>query len=320
MKLEIALSRSGVASRRHASSLIEEGRVRVDGHVQYSPSTEVNPSSQLITIDGLAMPALEPLVYYAFHKPRGVLSTRVQRDRVGQLLENAAEEHSEEVSEDTRRTIYDLLNEIPYRIEPIDRLDFNTPGLMLMTNDGELSHKLAQVQDLPQKFKVKVWKHPDARKLKRIQDGLSLEDGRTLPTRLRVIETTGTNNCWLEILVKERRPRLIHRLFDAVGHPVSKLRRISYSTIALGSLDSGEFRSLTGREIHRLRDIASGIAPDQAGNQQRYKPGYARPKPKSNRPLSRKRRVGSRRNTQQSRRQTSSADTRSTNRNRKRRK
>ena len=71
MKLEIALSRSGIASRRHASSLIEEGRVRVDGHIQYTPSTEVNPSSQLITIDGIALPPLEPLVYYAFHKPRG---------------------------------------------------------------------------------------------------------------------------------------------------------------------------------------------------------------------------------------------------------
>ncbi|MEC8381486.1 MAG: pseudouridine synthase [Myxococcota bacterium] len=269
MRIQKAIAQSGVASRREAETLVLEGRVKVNHRVVLRPGTDVNPAEDLITIDDKPIPKAQAHVYYAFHKPKGTVCTR-----------NDPEE---------RPTIYERLSQIPYRIESMGRLDINTSGLLLLTNDGQLAQKLLKpASDVPKRYKVKVWKEPSERQLNRIRHGIPLDDGRTKPAKIRIIESTDSNNTWLEITVTEGRNRLIRRIFESIGHPVSKLQRLSFATIGLGQLEVGQWRPLSGDEIQRLKEIADGVEPNKAGQKTRYKKGFARPKPKPNKPLSRK--------------------------------
>ena len=264
MRIQKKIAASGAASRREAEQMVLDGRVKVNGQIVYRPGHPVE-SDDVILIDDNPLPATERFVYYAVHKPKDTITARADD------LE--------------RKSIFDLLSGIKERVEPIGRLDFNTTGLILLSNDGELTHALQHtLQNVPKRFHVKVWKTPNERKLNLLRKGVRLEDGVTKPAKIRIIETTDTSNVWLEVTITESRNRQIRRMFDHIGHPVSKLRRIGYATVSLGNLPNGHFRTLTGDEIRRLKDIAAGIEPQNAGKSSKYKKGYARPKPAKPKP------------------------------------
>jgi len=214
MRIQRAITNSGLASRREAEKLLQEGRVTVNGENVYHPGTEVDPNTDVIFVDGNPLPKPEAHVYFMMHKPKGYITSRKDPEE--------------------RSSVYDLLSSIPYRIEAVGRLDIQTTGLLLFTNDGGLAHKLTHPSlDVPKKYLVKVWKTPDERKMKRLTNGINLDDGRTKPAKLRIVEVTDTNNAWIEITVTEGRNRLIRRMFEAVGHPVNKLKRLTFATRGL---------------------------------------------------------------------------------------
>ena len=270
-RLAKVIARTGLASRREAERLIEDGKVKVNGEVVHHPGHPVTHADQ-IAVDDQPLSAPSELVYYALYKPRGYITSR--QDPEG------------------RRSVVELFQHLPIRVEPVGRLDMDTEGILLLTNDGQLAHKLTHPSsEVPKRYMAKVWKTPDERKLKRLRNGIKLEDGRTAPCKLRVIETTDTGNCWIEVTVTEGRNRLIRRMFDAIGHPVNKLRRESFATIAIRGIERSEIRPLTHDEVERLQAIAAGETAQEAGHGSRYKTGFARPKPRPNKPLSKKKRM-----------------------------
>lgn len=265
------LAARGVASRRKAEEMIVAGLVTVDGEVAQHPAAEVRPG-QVVRVDGREIPAEPPHVYYLVFKPKGCITGR--DDPEG------------------RKSIFDLVGELPVRVEPVGRLDFDTEGALLLTNDGALAHGLTHPsRQVPKRYRVKVWKAPSEKDLDMIREGrIFLEDGRVPPCKVRLLEGTDKGNAWLEITVTEGRNRLIRRLFAQIGHPVSKLRRESFATISLRGLERGKMRPLSSDEVRRLRDLADGNKPESAGRVV-YKPGFAKPKPEKVRPNQRKRRA-----------------------------
>jgi 23S rRNA pseudouridine2605 synthase len=271
-RLAKVIARAGVASRREAERLIEDGLVTVDGEVVFHPGTPVDARANVIKVRGDQLPPPTPLVYYLLYKPRGTITGR--DDPEG------------------RKSVLELVEGLPHRVEPVGRLDLDTEGALLLTNDGELAHALTHPRnEVPKRYVVKIWKEPDPRKMKRLERGIHLDDGKTAPARLRVIERTATGNCWIEITVTEGRNRLVRRMFETIGHPVSKLRRESFATLSIRGMERGDLRPLTGEEVARIRDIAEGTKPAEAGHQFRYKKGFAKPKPAKVKPLHKKRRM-----------------------------
>jgi len=260
-RISKVIARSGLASRREAEGLVEEGRVKVNGEVIHHPGHPVTEDDRIL-VDDQPLPQPARYVYYVLNKPRGVITGR-----------NDPEE---------RKSVFDLLKTIPERVEPVGRLDMDTEGVLLLTNDGDLAHKLTHPSmHVPKRYMVKVWREPDEKTLNRLRSGIRLEDGRTAPCKIRVVERTDSGNAWLEVTVTEGRNRLIRRMLEHVNHPVSKLRRESFATISARNCERGHVRKLTGEELRRLREIAEGVSPHRAGQKTRYKKGYAKPKPKN---------------------------------------
>jgi 23S rRNA pseudouridine2605 synthase len=263
VRLARLIANRGVSSRREAEAMIEQGQVKVNGETVYHPGHPVDPEVDHIRIDGRALPSEPRRVYYLMYKPRGVITGR--RDPDG------------------RQGVHELLDGPGPRVEPVGRLDINTEGALLLTNDGELANKLTQPSSgIPKRYLVKVWKTPSPKTLARIERGkVYLEDGPNRPCKVRVMEGTDSGNAWVEITVTEGRNRLIRRLFAAVGHPVSKLRRESFATLSVRGMERGQVRPLTGEEVRRLKDIAAGKKPARAGKKK--KAGFAKAKPKNKR-------------------------------------
>ena len=274
-RISKVIARSGLASRREAEVIVEAGRVKVNGAPIHHPGHPVQPTDR-ITVDDLPLPAAPRHVYYLLNKPRGYITGR-----------NDPEE---------RKTVFELMGGIKERVEPVGRLDMDTEGVLLLTNDGDLAHKLTHPSmHVPKRYMVKVWRAPDEKTLNRIRNGIRLEDGRTAPCKARVVETTDKGNAWVEVTVTEGKNRLIRRLFETVNHPVSKLRRESFATIAARHCERGKVRPLSGDEVRRLHEIANGGDPRDAGQKSRYKKGYARPKPKNEKGTRKRRTLNKRR-------------------------
>lgn len=266
IRLAKLIARRGLTSRRDAETWIADGRVTVNGEVA-DGSQPVDPDEDEVRVDGRPLPPPPPLLALAMYKPRGVITSR--DDPEG------------------RRSVFDLLEGIAHRVEAVGRLDFDTEGILLLTNDGDLAHALTHpTRKVPKRYLAKVYRTPDERDLAALEKGVMLEDGRTQPAKVRIVEATDKENAWVEITVTEGRNRLIRRMLGALGHPVSKLRRESFATISLRGMERGDVRVLTGEEIQRLRDIALGRAPARAGKRRRA--GFAKPKPKPVKPLHRK--------------------------------
>ncbi len=269
IRLAKLLAQRGVASRRAAESLIEQGRVTVDGQV-VPVVTLVDASTQEVRVDGKPLPREPEKVYFLMYKPRGYITGR--DDPEG------------------RKSVLELLEGVQTRVEPVGRLDLDTEGALLLTNDGDLAHQLTHPsRKVPKRYLAKVYRTPDESDLSKIRAGkVFLEDGAAAAARVRIADTTDGTNAWVEITVTEGRNRLIRRLFARLGHPVSKLRRESFATISIRGLERGQVRPLTGNEIRRLRDIAAGRKPSGAGRPRGK--GFAKAKPPKKRPGGGKRR------------------------------
>lgn len=230
MRLAKYLAHCGVASRRAAERLIAEGRVTVAGEAVADPARDVDESSG-VAVDGRPV-APEAREAHMLNKPAGVVSTA--RDTHG------------------RPTVVDLV-ESPRRLYPVGRLDVDTTGLILLTNDGELADLLTHPRYEVQKaYRARI-DPPDvsARALRALREGVELEDGLTAPAGVRVV---GPGE--LEIRIHEGRNRQVRRMCDAVGHRVAALRRIAFGPLRLGDLPEGASRRLTAAEVERLRQAA----------------------------------------------------------------
>jgi len=233
VRLQKVIAEAGVASRRKAEGLISQGRVKVNDAVVKTPGVKVDPERDHIKVDGqIIRPATQRLVI-ALYKPRGVVST--MSDPEG------------------RRTVADLLPNLPVRVFPVGRLDYNSEGLLLLTNDGDLAQRVAHPRyRVPRHYVVKVRGVLGERALKRLRSGVKLEDGMTSPAEVRVTRS-GPKNTWLKMTLREGRNQQIKRMCEAVGHPVVRLKRTGIGSIPLGSLKPRESRFLEAAEVEALK-------------------------------------------------------------------
>ena len=228
MRLAKHLAHSGVASRRGAEAIIAEGRVAVDGETVTDPARDVT-GSEAITVDGESVGGPERRVVYAVHKPVGVVST-------------AHDTHG-------RPTVVGL---VPggARLYPVGRLDADTTGLILLTNDGDLANHLMHPRyEVPRIYRAKVANPPvPDRALRALRLGIDLDDGRTAPARVRRLRPDV-----IELTIREGRKRQVRRMCEAVGHPVVALRRVAFGPLTLDDLAPGAHRRLTRSEVDALR-------------------------------------------------------------------
>jgi 23S rRNA pseudouridine2605 synthase len=232
MRLAKHLAHQGVASRRAAETLIGEGRVTVDGEVVRDPARDV-AGTEAVTVDGRPVAGEGERVVYALNKPAGVVSTA--RDTHG------------------RRTVVDLVDD-PRRLYPVGRLDADTTGLILLTNDGDLANRLTHPSfEVPKTYRATV-RGGSVRPatLRTLREGVTLDDGRTAPARVREVEPG-----LLELTIHEGRKRQVRRMFEAVGHPVVTLERVRFGPLTLGALAEGAVRRLSRDEVDRLRDAGA---------------------------------------------------------------
>jgi len=232
VRLQKVLAAAGVGSRRHCEELIGEGRVEVDGETVRRFGARVDPEHQVIRVDGKRIPSRQDLVYLAFNKPPGVL-TAMSDDR-------------------GRATITDYLGDRAERLFHVGRLDYDTEGLMLLTNDGELAHRLAHPRYGVLKTYLAEVAGPIPRDLGRqLMTGVELDDGVATADRFRVVDRSG-QRAMVEITLHEGRKHIVRRMLDATGHPVRRLVRTDVGPIRLGRLKPGAVRALTTAEIGEL--------------------------------------------------------------------
>lgn len=235
-RLQKIIAHAGFASRREAEAMIREGRVTVNGRVVDELGSKADPDRDHIKVDGKLITKAEPHRYILLYKPKEVMTT--VEDPQG------------------RRTVIDLVR-VRERIYPVGRLDFHSEGLVLLTNDGELAFKVSHPKHGSVKtYNVKVRGVPEERIIDKLQRGITIEGKRTLPCEIARIKTTGKTedegNSWFEIKLREGRTQQIRKMFQAVGHPVSKLRRVAIGPIADPKLTPGVWRDLTKNEVKML--------------------------------------------------------------------
>lgn len=232
VRLQKVLAAAGVGSRRHCEELIGAGRVEVDGQTVRRFGARVDPQTQVIRVDGKRIPSRQDVVYLAFNKPQKVL-TAMADDR-------------------GRRTITDFLGDRAERLFHVGRLDYDTEGLMLLTNDGELAHRLAHPSYEVAKTYLADVPGPVPRDLgRRLATGIELEDGVAVADRFRVLEQAGSR-ALVEITLHEGRKHIVRRMLAEAGHPVARLVRTTVGPVKLGNLRPGGTRDLTTKEIGEL--------------------------------------------------------------------
>jgi 23S rRNA pseudouridine2605 synthase len=225
VRLNAYLARAGVASRRSSDELIKAGRVKVNGEPG-ELNTYVRPGDR-VEVDG-ELVAAQALKYVLLHKPAGVVTTA--RDPQG------------------RPTVVQLVD-LPERVVPVGRLDADTTGALLLTNDGPLAHRLAHPRYGVEKvYEARVVGEPDEAALRTLAEGVELEDGRTAPATVRCLAPD-----LVELTLHEGRNRQVRRMLEAVGHPVRRLHRSRYAGLTLEGLEPGKWRNLATAEVARLR-------------------------------------------------------------------
>lgn len=242
-RLQKVLAAAGVASRRACEVLMTEGRVQVNGKTVTELGTKVDPNRVQIQVDGRPVHQPKRNVYIKLHKPRGVLGD------VGD-------------DPDDRETVADLLPEEMRRLFPVGRLDRHSEGLVLMTDDGDLAHRLTHPRfEHTKTYYVLVEKQPEPEALEQLREGIDLPDGRTAPAEVRVVDTLPTDlklskgpteGVWLEIILREGKKRQIRHMTAAVGHPTLRLVRWAIGPLTLANLKLREQKSLTRHEVGEL--------------------------------------------------------------------
>ena len=231
-RLQKIIANAGITSRRKAEKLIEEGRVSIDGRKVMKPGTLVDAQENRIRVDGKLISGAKRKIYILLNKPRGYITT----------LDDPQ----------NRPTVIDLLKKVNVRVFPVGRLDYDAEGVLLLTNDGSLAHKLLHPRfAFPRTYVVKVKGLPDVRAIKTLRTGVRLSDGMTFPAKVRFLERTQRNS-WIRITLTEGRNNLIKRMFMALGHPVLKLTRTKFGPFSLKGLDSGEYRLIPPEEMEKF--------------------------------------------------------------------
>lgn len=243
-RLQKLLSAAGIASRREAEEIIREGRVSVNGIVVTEVGTKADPDKDHVKIDGKHLRIRKVRRYFLLNKPRGVVVTK--EDPEG------------------RQTVLGLLGRrVPGRVVPVGRLDLDSEGLLILTDDGDLVQKLTHPSGgCTKEYEVKVAGIPTPSQIARLSRGILLpdENRRTAPATVELTSTTPEKNgvggnAWLKVVLMEGRSRQIRRMFDLVGHPVAKLRRVAIGPIRDRKLRPGDFRELSDVEVEALRSI-----------------------------------------------------------------
>jgi 23S rRNA pseudouridine2605 synthase len=231
-RLQKILSDMGIASRRKAEELIIEGRITVNGRIA-TIGMKADPVKDHIKVDGKLLIRSEPKVYIMLNKPKNVVTTLYDPEG--------------------RPTIKDFLKGVKYRVFPVGRLDYNSEGLLLLTNDGDFAHAvLHPSKKISKTYLVKVKGVLDEEEIAKLRTGVKLVDGITAPAQVkRVIRTE--NNSWLKITIHEGKKRQIRRMLEKIGHPVLKLKRIKINGIELDKLKPGAHRYLTSEEINKIK-------------------------------------------------------------------
>lgn len=244
VRLQKLIASAGITSRRKAEELITDGFVKVNGRTVVKLGTKVVVGRDMVTVRGknITHHATKERVYLVLNKPRGYISA-VESDKN---------------KKDSRPVVTDLVKKIKTRVFPVGRLDYDAEGVLLLTNDGELTNKLIHPSNHVEKtYMVKVRNVPKERTLKKMEGGIHLDDGKTLPAKVRFVKSTKENS-WIEITVTEGRNHLIKRMCMAVGHPVQKIKRINFAGIRLKTLKLGEYRMLTQKEFETLMESVGG--------------------------------------------------------------
>jgi len=237
-RLQKILSRAGVSSRRAAEEIILAGRVTVNGVVISEMGAKADPDHDTITVDGKRLGTDIARVYIVLYKPSGYMTTL--KDPQGRPL------------------VTDLLKGIRERVYPVGRLDYNTEGVLLLTNDGEWANALAHPRhEVDKEYHVRVQGQVSPVQIQRLTAGVELEDGMTAPALVRVIRESD-NNTWLAITIHEGRYRQVRRMCEAVSLSVVRLKRARYGFLGLEGLTAGKFRFLTSEEAERLRQSSRG--------------------------------------------------------------
>lgn len=231
-RLQKVIADAGVASRRKAEKLIAAGRVRVNGSPVTQLGTKVDPAEDHIEVDGKPIDA-EEKVYYLFYKPRKVITS--VSDNLG------------------RRVVTDYFKHVTQRIYPVGRLDYDSEGLLLMTNDGALAHVMMHPRfEIAKTYLVRVKGAPHAAALAQLARGIMLDDGMTAPAKVSLVQSERTSS-WIRLTIHEGRNRQVRRMCEAVGHPVKRLVREQIGFLHVSGLKPGEFRPLTAAEVKKLQ-------------------------------------------------------------------
>lgn len=241
-RLQKVLARAGVASRRQSEELITGGKVVVNGKVVTQLGTKVNADKDKILVNGKLLPPPEKKAYYILNKPRGYVTTL--SDERG------------------RKTVLDLLPDVEERVYPVGRLDYDSEGLLLLTNDGDLTHALTHPRHQVKKtYLVRVAGVPEPEKLQAMARGLQLEDGLTAPADVKLVDILN-GRALLQISIHEGRNRQVRRMCEHIGYPVLRLRRVCIGPLQLKDLKPGQYRPLTRQEVQELRQLAGLTVPE----------------------------------------------------------
>ena len=258
-RLQKILAQAGLASRRAAEKLLVEGRVTVNGTVVTELGSKADPARDEIRVDGQPVRRPERHVYLALYKPRGVVSTR--RDPEG------------------RPTVMQMVPPIP-GLFPVGRLDTPTEGLLLLTNDGGFAERASHPRyEVPRVYHAKVHRIPEPETLARLTRGVVVEGERLAADAVRILEAGA--NAWLEVRLHEGKRHEVRRLLEAVGHKVSKLKRVAFGPVTLKGLGPGGFRELTGDEVRRLKagGAAAARPPARPAAHPSVRPARPAPRP-----------------------------------------
>jgi 23S rRNA pseudouridine2605 synthase len=231
-RLQKILAHAGVASRRHAEDLITAGRVTVNGHIVTELGSKANPDEDVIKVDGTKLRSSHRRVYVLLNKPKNVMST--SSDPQG------------------RPTVTEYVKgRVKERLYPVGRLDFGSEGLIILTNDGDFTNHMTKAGRIPKVYQVKVSGLPTERDLDRLRGGAYIDNERLAPCE--IVQFKGGDNPWFEVTLRQGRNQQIRRMFQSIGHPVEKLRRVRIGFLQDEKLKPGEWRFLSEHEIAHFK-------------------------------------------------------------------
>jgi len=231
-RLQKILARAGIASRRHAEEMIRQGVVAVDGKIITELGARFDPQQHTITVGGKPLVAPEELVYYLLNKPKGYVTTAYDPQK--------------------RPIVTSLLHNVPQRVFPVGRLDLDTEGALLLTNDGALAQRIIHPRhEVTKTYLAEVRGTPAKNLISQLEKGIEIDGKKTWPAQLKLVRRLKTTTVY-EIRIHEGRKRQIKKMFAAIGHPVVNLKRTAYGNLKIGSLKPGQYRLLSQSEVNQI--------------------------------------------------------------------